>query len=311
MRRPRSRPEVSAARSSLCVGGRSRTFTTITSPTTRAGAALVLVLPGGFQSGAGFRRFSGYSFDRFAVESGAVVTYLDGYRRNWSDIELSGPRRARRAPGEDIAFISAVIDEFTRSGQVDPKRVFVIGFSAGGWMAMRLLRDLPERIAGAAVLSGGEQAPGEPPGRRPPGRAVPVVFFHGTGDRQVPYQGGRAGVWRMRSGRAGLSTTTMVARHAARNGITTPPTIVRLPHDPTPDPTRIELTEYRQDGHAPIALYSVIGGGHVVPGPTPATRLAGRTTTRIDAVDAIGAFFHLPPQPTRIEPSVPVAREDE
>jgi polyhydroxybutyrate depolymerase len=283
------------SRLAVDVHGRRRTFTAITSATEEQNAPLVLVLPGSFQTGAGFRRFSGYAFDRFAAEAGAIVVYLDGYRRNWGETERpeDGPWGRRRV--DDRAFVTAVIDQFATTGRADPARVFVVGFSAGGWMVMRLLREIPERLAGAAVLSGGQEAPGATDLDGAPSRTVPVIFFHGTADRQVPYEGGRSGVWRMRPGPGGLSTQAMVANCAALNGIEEPPTTVLLPQDSTSDPTSIERTEYRQDGRAPVVLYSVIGGGHVVPGPKRATPLAGRTTTRLDAAGAIGEFFGLLP----------------
>ena len=45
---------------------------------------------------------------------------------------------------------------------------------------------------------------------------------------------------------------------------------------------------------APVTLYTIRGGGHVVSGPTKAPRVRGRTTRRVVVGDAIEEFFGLP-----------------
>jgi polyhydroxybutyrate depolymerase len=69
-----------------------------------------------------------------------------------------------------------------------------------------------------------------------------------------------------------------------RNGITAPPVTTDL----TPELSR---TDYREDPHPPVTLYTVHGGGHTVPGRTPSPALMGRTTDHLHTPDAIAAFF--------------------
>jgi polyhydroxybutyrate depolymerase len=62
------------------------------------------------------------------------------------------------------------------------------------------------------------------------------------------------------------------------------------------DPTWVERTTWSESGKAPVVLYTIHGGGHVVPQPYfrfPV--VVGRQTKDLDAPLAIWDFFsHLP-----------------
>lgn len=275
------------------VQGRRRTSVVVRRERTVPGAAIVLALHGSNQDGRTLRRFAGYGFDRFAADHGAVVAYLDGYRKNWNDARRESNFAARRDGIDDVAFVEAAIAQLSDAFGADPARVFVIGFSAGGAMVLRLLHEMPRRLSGAAVVSATQPVPENFLDLRAETVPVPVVFFHGTADRLVPYAGGMASLWGFRPRGLGRSAPDTAAYYADRNGITAPPTTTALPRSASGDTTSIERTEYRQVGHAPVTLYSVRGGGHAVPGPKNAPRIMGRTTGRLDAAAVIADFFGL------------------
>ncbi|MFT4124587.1 MAG: PHB depolymerase family esterase [Microbacteriaceae bacterium] len=86
---------------------------------------------------------------------------------------------------DDVAFLSALIDELIAEHNVDPERVYLAGFSNGGMMAYRFACELGQRLAGIVVVSGALNvdscvAP----------TALPVLIVHGTKDGTVPYDGG-------------------------------------------------------------------------------------------------------------------------
>ena len=83
---------------------------------------------------------------------------------------------------DDIGFLRAVIDELTRRLPIDTTRIYVVGFSDGGRMAYRAACELSSQIAAVGVVSGSVEDPDCHP-------AVPVslIAFHGTADREVPY----------------------------------------------------------------------------------------------------------------------------
>lgn len=121
-------------------------------------------------------------------------------------------------------------------------------------------------------------------------------MIHGTKDPIVSYHGGTMN-WVLRTiFKAGGPTwsATRTARYfAERNGITAEPTTTRLRKMTTADPTEVERTSYEGNGVPPVALYTIHGGGHTVPGPHSAPALVGKTSHQVDTADLITQFFDL------------------
>jgi polyhydroxybutyrate depolymerase len=271
---------------SVEVGGRTRTFTV--GPAT--GRDLVLIFHGSKQTAAKHRAFTGGMFDTL----GGVVAYLDGYRGNWNDARRASSFPARRDDIDDVGFTRAVIDRLARTHDIDPARVFVVGYSNGGQMAMRLAHEVPELIAGATVIAATMPAPdnfllaGAPPA------AMPVLLVHGTKDPIISYQGGELAWWAralFKVGGRSRSAPETAAYFAARNDITAAPVTTRLPGGT--NGTSVELTAYRQEGRPPVALYTVHGGGHTIPGPRRAPAVLGRTNQDVHTADLVRDFFGL------------------
>jgi polyhydroxybutyrate depolymerase len=86
-----------------------------------------------------------------------------------------------------------------------------------------------------------------------------------------------------------LSAPATAEYFARRNGITTEPVVSLLPvrHEARKG-TRMEETAYRETGREPITLYSVHGGGHTVPGATPAPAMLGRTGADLPTDEIVG-----------------------
>ena len=86
---------------------------------------------------------------------------------------------------------------------------------------------------------------------------------------------------------------------ARRNGLTAPPLAATLPHQRASDPTAVESLTWTRHAQPWVRLYTVRGGGHVVPQPRYRfARLLGRTTGDLDAPVATLRFSGLlPSQP--------------
>ena len=90
-------------------------------------------------------------------------------------------------PADDVAYLTAVIDDASSRYNVDPKRVYIIGHSNGGFMAHRMACDRAARIAAVVSIAGAQWnylpycQPTEP---------VSVLEVHGTSDTLIPYDGG-------------------------------------------------------------------------------------------------------------------------
>ena len=109
-------------------------------------------------------------FDDEAATAGFLAVYPNGCQGGWGY-----PDGEPKAPQVD--FISKVIDQVERTYQVDTKRMFVVGVSAGSVMAYRLACDLSNQIAAIASVSGAMK-----PDDCSPTRPVSVLEMHGTED---------------------------------------------------------------------------------------------------------------------------------
>lgn len=279
-------------KTSIHVGGRDRTFTVVGDRKSQRKRSLVLIFHGSKQTADVHRHFTGQAFDAMADSGATVVAYLDGYRGNWNDARKDSFFPARLENIDDVAFTKAVIHQMEGSYGIDPGRVFVIGYSNGGQMVLRLIHEIPELLAGAAVISATMPAPASfhIPAPIPEPVPMPVLLIHGTKDRVVPYQGGTMSGWAQRLFKVGGTTLSMpetAEYFARRNSITAHPRITRVPKATgAPEGTWIEQTDYQQNGHPPVRLLTVHGGGHTVPGPKKAPFILGKTSQDISAATA-------------------------
>jgi polyhydroxybutyrate depolymerase len=273
-------------RGELDVAGHLRTYTLVTPPG-GGYARLLLVFHGSRQNAGAFRSFTGNAFDRVGD---AAVAYLDGFKGNWNDSRKASRFPARARNIDDVAFAEAAVQQLG-----DGRPVYAAGFSNGGGMVIRLLHERPDLLDGGAVIAAQQPAPDNfvLPGL--PVVPKPVLFFHGTKDRIVPYGGGPMPAWAryaFRVGGAMLSAPETAAYFATRNGITAAPVTADVAHRAgQPGRTSVTRTDYRQDGHAPVTLYTVHGGGHTIPGATPSPRLMGRTAADVHVTEEIVKLF--------------------
>ena len=84
-----------------------------------------------------------------------------------------------------VNFVLSVIDDIALHFNVDPRRVYLVGHSNGGFMAYRMACDHPDRIAAVAThgsfVTSWDCAPSQ---------AVHVLHMHGTLDQAVNYTAG-------------------------------------------------------------------------------------------------------------------------
>jgi len=289
---------VIASRATVHVGGRDRTLAlvrpdaTAPAPKNWRGRALLIVLHGSNQTGEGVRAFSANGFDRFAESGAAVVAYPDGVAKHWNDARASIDFTTRKLGVDDVEFLEALIERLARIDGIDRTRVYLAGFSNGAAMTIRMVLQRPELLAGAAIIAATLPDPSNLLPIVGPSRPLPVVLFHGTSDPLVPYEGGMASLWGLKPRGLGLSAQSTAAFFAERNGITATPSRELLPSVIGSEPT-VELTEYREGGLPEVRLYTVRGGGHVIPSPHRAPVMMGHSTRELVAADVIGEFFGL------------------
>jgi polyhydroxybutyrate depolymerase len=89
---------------------------------------------------------------------------------------------------DDVAYLRGLVDEIERRVPIDPRRVYLAGFSNGAFMAHRMACEAPRQVAAFVSIAGALPLdPAECPGTRP----VSMVQIHGDRDDVVPYRGGR------------------------------------------------------------------------------------------------------------------------
>ncbi len=143
---------------------------------------LLIALHGYGGSGENLERVTG--FDSIADREHFVVAYPNGRNQMWN--------AGGRFEGEgwwhtdDVAFISDLIDALAHRYPIDRRRVFVTGFSNGGFMAYRLARELSREVVAIAPVAGSllKATYDEPV------RDVAILHLHGLADTIVPFDGG-------------------------------------------------------------------------------------------------------------------------
>ncbi len=265
----------------LAFGGVSRSYL-VYAPKARAPRpALLLVLHGWQGSAHEIEQRTRFGFDRLADRDGFVVAYPDAVAGQWH----SG-HYGEVATGDDVGFLSGLIDTLSRQYDVDPKRIYVTGFSNGASMTYRLACERSDRIAAIAPVSGGLAENVMPDCAQRSQRPIPLLLIHGTDDPVVAFNSGE---------RAGN-----LAYWVRRNGCGLTPQVTRLPDADPNDGTQTRVESYPgcRDG-ADVTFYAIEGGGHHWPGgDEPAFREPhGRTPRDFDGATTVWSFLKAHPMP--------------
>ena len=214
---------------------------------------VVIILRGGRPKGARLRR--SYGFEELTRSSGAVLVYPLPLSGHWED--APGPEANR-----DSAFIHDLIAKFAAGEIADPKKIFLVGITTGGMMALRLACEQKGGFAGLAVL--GASLPSDLADSCKPSRPLPLMIIAGTADPVVPFHGGQANLPHGKVVElASVETTLGIFGKAAgcSGGMTT----TLFPDKDTKDGTRAYLDKLNNCAVA-VELVRIEGGGHVLPG---------------------------------------------
>jgi polyhydroxybutyrate depolymerase len=272
------------------IAGRERVFVTYVPQNLKPQAPLVFVFHGGGGDGPTARKDFGYEFDMLADRHGFVVVYPDGISRSWNNCRRRPNVAAKRMKVDDVAFVEAMIAQEAAVHGIDRKRVFATGHSNGGSLAYRLAMERPAMFAGIAAVS--SNLPDDDNNDcEAKNVAMPVMIMNGTADPVSRYEGGRT--VRNGSDQGTTLSTGDTARYWARvNGLPDTPEKTRLPHANASDQTSVDLETWSASGKPSVLLYTINGGGHVVPQPyfRFPTQL-GLQTQDLDAPSVIWDFF--------------------
>ena len=248
----------------------------------------VIVLHGGsgnYYSVQGFTQmnFVSNQNDFLAIYPQGIGKAPPGY--SWADGRNTS---ADQAGIDDVGFISKLIDTLYHDYNIDTNRVYICGFSNGGFMTQRLACETPGLFAAIGGLGCSMDTNLIQTCR--PNQAVPMAYFSGTADPEVPYDGGAMN---------NPTVTPVVAVDTAvnfwvnNNNCQTAEPVTNLPNTVPEDSSTVELYKYTNcDCHGDFYFFKIINGGHTWPGvPVPQFPQLGNTNEDIHASYSLWDFF--------------------
>jgi polyhydroxybutyrate depolymerase len=159
---------------------------------------------------------------------------------------------------DDSAYLARLLDTIAAKYSVDPSRVYFVGHSNGGFMALRMACDHADRVTAVVSLAGAATAD---PAQCEPARPVSVLQIHGTSDRTILYEGGPStrpyssaegtvALWRGLDGCASRADTSAppIDLESMLDG---PETTVTAYHEGCRAGTRAELWSIQDGSHVP------------------------------------------------------------
>lgn len=272
----------SAVAEELRIDTRDGPRTAILRPALRGRAPTVIVLHGALISAEYTEQW--YGFAEAAKRHGFAVVFPRGRSLLWND----GRKAGWGSGADDVGFLNRLARELVARGTADQERLYLVGVSNGGMMALRLLCEAPEAFAGiATIIASMPEAVGA---RCRSGLPMSVIMFNGTADPVIPYRGGAVGVGGLQGRIWPVERTA--AFLARRNGCTAASKALVSGRR---GPGRIRVVKLdwtRCSSERGVTLYRIEGGGHQVFGSTNfLPLLLGSGTRRVSAPDVIMAAF--------------------
>ena len=154
----------------------------------------------------------------------------------------------------DVNFLKSLIDSTILNYNIDVKRIYVCGFSMGGFMANRLACELGYKFAAIASVAGtiGGAI------NCTPGREMPVLHIHGTNDATIDYY----------TGAYGMNATDLVNHWTTNNGCNPIPDSTDLPDIANDGYTVTHFTYPGCTNNMDVEHMRVNGADHVWLGPS-------------------------------------------
>jgi polyhydroxybutyrate depolymerase len=242
-----------SGRISLEVGGTMRTALVVQHERLKKSRrAVVIVLHGGKGFGARLRHNLG--LEDIIGSSSPVMVYPNAIGGNWNVTSSVAGRN-------DSEFIADLIAKLVTDGIADRHRIFLVGSSSGGLMALRLACEHSSVFTGAAILIA--SLPAELAQSCHLAHPLPFLLIAGTADPFIPYKGGKADLADNKSALLAVEDTVAIFAQAAHCEPTK--TTTEFPHHDAGNETRAYLVKF--DGcKAPVEFVRVEGGGHTIPG---------------------------------------------
>ena len=169
-----------------------------------------------------------------------------------------GGENSKSTSVDDVGFVSHIIDEVSSIYSVDLERVYVTGFSNGGYLAYEIACLLSNRIAGIGSVAGHMFI--DTYNYCDPSHPTPVINIHGTED----FYDGIAGYY--------LDQNLSNRYWTEYNNTDPDPVITYIEDTNTQDGSTVELHSWLNgDNGISVVHFKVMGGGHSYPNLNPSS----------------------------------------
>ena len=251
---------------------------------------LVLVLHGRPDNGLGIAYIT--DMNPVAERESFVALYPDGidfgwnyfYRYNVANVDETGAVN-------DTQFFRDLIADVSQDVNIDPNRVYVTGFSNGGFMTQLLACEAQDLFAAFAPV-GSTLFPGLPGICRVEGaEPVPILFMHGTDDVSIPWTGSRQ---QGLDAYISFPVPQTLGFWATHNGCDLEAEWEELPTLGDSPGTKVIRNDFPNCAPgSELTLYIIDGGGHNWPGVPGVIGplIAGRVNQDIHGSQVVWDFF--------------------
>ena len=197
-----------------------------------------------------------------AAENNLIVIIPNGNkgssdRRGWNDCR---EETNENPTSNDVLFLNNLLTVIQTTYNTNSKKTFVVGMSNGGFMAIRLTQEIPQKITAFASIT----AP-MPVNSKCINSTIPVsaLFMNGTDDPIIPYNGGQMAFDRGEV----FSANATINYWIERNGSSNQPIFTDFTDSNTNDNCRAESYLYKNSGtlNNQVMLYKILNGGHTEP----------------------------------------------
>ena len=239
-------------RLAIDVAGQKRTAIFVEPERLKRTPRSAIIVLHGATNGLGRRIQANLGLDEWLRGSGAVAVYPDALEGGWNVTGEAGP--------DDPAFLRALAARLVADGVADRRKIFLMGVSTGGMLALRIGCQSSDYLAGVGALIAGLPAK-LAAGCKPPPLAF--LLMNGTANPLVPYQGGPVKLPGFKDEVASAEAT--LAPFAAANDCSAQRTIREFPDRDPADGSRVIMERLNGCKHL-VEMVRVEGGGHTLPG---------------------------------------------
>ena len=227
-----------------------------------------------------------------ASQSNFIVVIPNGNKgtnnkRGWNDCREEA---TQNPTSDDLLFLDTLLETIQTTYKTNPKKVFVVGTSNGGHMAIRLAQEIPQKITAFAVI-----AAAMPYNSTCITSSIPIsaLFMNGTDDPILPYNGGQI------AGNRGevFSTAATINYWIERNETFDQPVFTDFMNSDIEDNCTIESYLYTNSATSTqTILYKTINGGHTEPSRVERysnffLTIVGNQNADVEMAEEIWKFF--------------------